>query len=269
MNETTNRLSDRDITDELYKKVLIYGPSGVGKTFAAGGLAKQFNLWWLDGENGWETLLQYPKEVQNNIRLFTIPDTATVPMFSETVAKVLTGQNCWIDRETGKVNHPLREKQNRPADLICCNEFTGKDILVVDSVSQLVSSALANLLRNKPDDYKPDWDDWGALRVAMTRIFTYVQAARFHIVMISHEEILTQVDKTEKIAPVGGTRNFSRSVGKFFSDVVYMEVKSKRHVAASSTTYSNKVSAKSRANIALESSQEVDLIKLFTHTKEA
>lgn len=267
MTEATNRLSDRDTSESLHKKVLVYGSSGTGKTFTVGSLAKEYTLWWLDGENGWETLLQYPTQIQNNIRLFTVPDTSAVPIYSETITKVLTGQACWIDRETGKVNHPLREKNKRPADYICCNEFTGKDILVIDSLTQVVASVMANILRGKPDDYKPDWDDWGNLRVVMTKILTYVQAAKFHIVMISHEEILEQVDKTQKIAPVGGTRNFSRNVGKFFSDVVYMEVKNRKHVAASSTTYSSKVSTKSRTNVALEALPEVSLLELFTQQR--
>lgn len=247
----------------IYKKVLVYGASGAGKTLAVGALASKYKLYWLDGENGWETLKQYPKEIQDNIELVIIPDTNDTPMYCETVTKVLTGRECLIDDETGKVNHPLREKQNRPSTKVSMNEVGSSGILVIDSMTQLKASVIANITRHKPDDYKLDWDDWGNLGTVMTKILTYVQAAKFHVVVISHEDIVDQIDKTEKIVPVGGTRNFSRNVGKFFSDVVYMEIKNKHHMAASSTTYSNKISTKSRANVVLEKSPDVSLMELF------
>lgn len=258
-------LNEMNVQENLYKKILVYGSSGAGKTRAVGALAEKYPLVWLDGENGWETLKQHPLDWQRNIQLVCIPDTPTVPMYSESVTKILTGARVWVDEETGKVNHPLRTKDSRPSTEICMNEDSGKKILVIDSLTQLVASVTANIIRGKPDDYKMERDDWGNLRTVMTKICTYIQAAKFHVVAISHEDIVEQIDKSEKIFPIGGTRSFSRNVGKFFSDVVYMEVKNRRHVAASSTTFSSRISTKSRTNVELEKSSEVKLMALFTN----
>lgn len=252
-----------EVKDKVAKKVLVYGASGVGKTRAAGMLAEKFNLVWLDGENGWETLKQLDPEWQRRVELIRIPDTRDLPMFSETVAKIVTGAKCLVDDETGKVNHPLREKQNRPFTEVFMNEAPEDTILVIDSLTQLVASVTFAITRGRPDDYKMDWDDWGNLGTVMTKILTYIQAAKFHVVVISHEQMVEQIDKTDKIVPVGGTRNFSRNTGKFFSDVVYMEVKNRKHTAATSTTYSNKISTKSRTDVALEKAEEVNLLTLF------
>lgn len=252
-----------EVSDQVAKKVLVYGASGSGKTRAVGQLANKYNLIWLDGENGWETLKQLPKEAQARIELIRIPDTKDLPMFAETVAKILTGAPCKVDDATGKVNHPLREKDKRPYTEVHMAEVDRDTILVIDSITQLVSSVTFQIIKGKPDDYKLDWDDWGNLGVVMNKLLTYIQAARYHVVAITHENIVTNVDKSEAIVPVGGTRNFSRNTGKYFGDVVYMEVKNKKHMAASSTVFSNKISTKSRTDVALEKDAEVDLLKLF------
>lgn len=251
------------VKDRVAKKILVYGASGAGKTLAVGKLAEKYKLIWLDGENGWETLLQLDPEWQARVELLRIPDTKDLPMFSETVTKIVTGAKCMVDDETGKVNHPLREKQNRPYTEVHMAEADENTILVIDSLTQLVASVTFAITRGRPDDYKLDWDDWGNLGTVMTKILTYIQAAKFHVVVISHEQMVEQIDKTDKIVPVGGTRNFSRNTGKFFSDVVYMEIKNRKHTAATSTTYSNKISTKSRTDVALEKTEEVKLLDLF------
>lgn len=250
--------------ESRYKKVLVYGPSGAGKTRAVGALAEKFKLIWLDGESGWETLLQHPESIQKNIELLPIPDTPEQPMFSETVTKIVTGVPCWVDEETGKVNHPLREKNNRPSTLVHMKEAGPDTILVIDSISALEASIRFNMVRKKPEDYKFEWDDWGNLGNVLTKVLTYIQGAQFHVVCIAHEGMVKLSDNvTEKMSPMIGTRNFTRNSGKFFSDVVYMEIVNKAHRAVSSTTYSNKITAKSRTNVAVESQKEIRLLDLF------
>lgn len=252
------------LQDSVHKKVLVYGESGAGKTLLAGKLAEKFNLVWLDGENGWETLRQLPTEWQSRIDLISIPDTKDFPMFAETVAKVLTGAECKIDDQTGKVNHPQREKDSRATTTVNMGIATRDTILVIDSLSQLSASCLFRILRGKPDDYKPDWDDWGNLRVVLTKIMTYVQAARFHIVALTHPVVgEDEATKTEKIAPSCGTRAFSLELGKYFSDSVYLEVKNRKHSGISTTTSSNKIKTKSRTGVAIESLAEPSLLPFF------
>ena len=70
-------------------------------------------------------------------------------------------------------------------------------------------------------------------------------------------------DGKEKLVPVGGTSNFSRTVAKYFDDVVYCEVKNGTHRAASSTTYAHNILTGSRTGVKTEDSKEASLLKIF------
>lgn len=258
------------LDQDVYKKILVYGESGAGKTVLAGQLAERFNLVWLDGENGWESLTNeelIPKEWQDRIDLVSIPDNKDFPMFAETVSKVLTGAECKIDNLTGKVNHPLREKESRPTSVVNLGA-AGKDtVLVIDSLSQLSNSCLFRITKGKPDDYKCEWDDWGNLRVMLTKILTYVQSARFHIVCLTHPTIgEDEITKTDKIAPSCGTRAFSLELGKFFSDIAYLEVQNKKYIGTTNPLKSSKLKVKSRKGIDIAAYEKLSLLPLFNST---
>ena len=77
--------------------------------------------------------------------------------------------------------------------------------------------------------------------------------------------------------PVGGTRNFSRNVAKYFDHVIYAERKNKKHVFSSSTTCATTILAGSRTGVVMETEAEASLLQIFkpelyaksTVTKEA
>lgn len=259
----------------VVKHVLVYGPPKVGKTLLAGGLAEEMNLIWLDIEFGSDTLFQLPKEWQSRINLFRIPDSKKFPIAAETIMKLLSVGKGTICRDHGKFNCPAcgkdRDPKNKllgtvgtldPIDLTCLGP---KDVVVIDSWSQIVMSILGNLLRNKPDDYKMERDDWGNLKNAVENLGTMVQGAPFNIVVISHEEEAEMVDKTSKIVPVGGSRNTSRNFAKYFGEVVYAEIENKKHKFSSSSTAKMKVVTGSRSGTEMEKSATPRLLDIFKH----
>ena len=84
------------------RKVLVYGPPKVGKTQLVGELSKEFNLLWVDLENGYSTLFKLPQEQQDKIELIALPDSRVYPIGIDTSLKMVKGMPGWIDAETGK-----------------------------------------------------------------------------------------------------------------------------------------------------------------------
>jgi hypothetical protein len=66
-----------------------------------------------------------------------------------------------------------------------------------------------------------------------------------------------------KLVPTAGTRNFSRNTAKYFDEVFYCEVKNKKHIVASSSTYANNILSGSRTGQVLETQANPSLIPIF------
>jgi len=244
-------------------RVLLFGGPKVGKTKLAGDLSDAFDLLWVDMENGVDTLLQLPKEQQDRIELISLPDTRSYPIAIETCLKMIKGNKGTICEKHGKWNCMLCLKAGDPAIEIELNALPLTTVVVFDSLTQLTNSAIANITKGKDDDYKMQHDDWGNLGKLMDTFLSHVQNAPFNIVCISHETEVEMEDGKNKLVPTAGTRNFSRNTAKYFDEVVYCEVKNKRHIAASSTTYANNILTGSRTGSVLESEASASLIPIF------
>lgn len=255
--------------ESVYKHIMLFGPPKSGKTLHTGKLAKYKKLIWFDLENGFSTLFQLPAELQDNIELIHIPDTRGVPMAIETMLKVIKGNKVTICEEHGKVFpctvcvKMFPPPAEIPSTTVELNALDSDSALVVDSCTQLTNSAIANITKLKPDDYKLEYDDWAHLGKLMDTFFSYVQAASFNVVCISHESEVKMVDKTSKLVPVGGTSNFSRNVAKYFDEVIYARVQNGKHILASSTATDNNILTGSRANVDLGKTPDANLIVLW------
>jgi hypothetical protein len=233
-------------------RVLVFGPPKVGKTQLVGQLAEKFDLIWFDLESGHNTLRKLPLEYQKRIELIQLPDSKSYPIAVETLLKVITGAKVKICEAHGKVACPLCAKDNKPVVEFCLNEVPSTSVVVFDSLTQFTSSATANLTKNQPDDYKMQRDDWGNLKIIVEKFLSGVQAARCNIVCISHEEEAEMEDGRTKIVPVCGSSKSSRNTAKYFDHVVYAEIKNRKHIAASATTYANNIMTGSRTDVDLE-----------------
>lgn len=252
-----------EVKESVIKHMLIYGPPKAGKTRLVGSLARKYNLHWLDLEYGSDTLKQLPSEWQERIEAYFIPDNKALPIAVETLLKLFTVKTGDICAAHGKFKCPLCTKENKERWPIDITKFTTNDILVIDSWTQVVLSALANITRNKGDDYKMEWDEWNHLKQVMENLLTLVQSAPFHVVVISHEDVVEMVDKTEKIVPVGGSSKTSRNMAKYFGEVIYLEVSNKKHKAYSSTVARNNILTGSRSQVEFEKTDTPDLIEVF------
>jgi hypothetical protein len=244
------------------KRVIVYGESFSGKTLLVGRLAEHFKLIWMDLENGHGVLYQLPPAFQENIEIVALPDTRSYPIAIETMLKLVKGpvDICEIH---GKVSCMVCKRNKIDPIHVDVNSITPDTILVLDSTTQLSNSAISNITKNQPDDYKLDYDDWGNLGKLLDIVFSHIQQASYNVVVIAHvNEVVTEGKKTT-LSPTGGTRNFSRNLPKYFTDVVYLERKNKKHTCISTTTSSTSVIAGSQSGVVLENLGEPSLIPLF------
>lgn len=259
-----------DYQPSVARKILVYGAPKTGKTDLVGQVAAIKKLWWFDLEDGIKTLLGSPRmtpAMLANIELFKIPDTQIMPIAARTLLKVIKGQPVAICHLHGAVACPICSKNGDPTSTISLKDFTNDDCLVIDSASQLASSAMNDIqkavIQADKFDQKPDWDDYANQGRIMDRIFSILQQAPFNVIVISHEQLVEMEDKKKKLVPIGGTSQFSKTFAKYFDDVVYTEVVNGKHKVGSSTGYSNSIMTGSRANKELEKMAVPSLLELF------
>lgn len=262
---------------KAFHHVMLYGPPKSGKTLAAAALAKHYNLIWIDNENGFGTAygkdLGLTDENLGHITLVSLRDNSTYPIAAETCFKLLS-PTLW-NREVsvcsahGKVECAKCKADNAEHDMIALAKSGRDTIVVLDSLTQLAMSALcvAKGGRAKIDSgFKPltgqidpstsyvkaEFDTWASQGDILNNILSAIQTAPFHIIVISHEMELEMEGGAERLVPAGGTRNFSRSVGKFFDHILLAGVRAGKHVAGSSTTYRPNALTGSRSGVVTE-----------------
>ena len=254
--------------------ILLYGPPKTGKTQLVGTAAKikEFGrIVWVDLENGSETLLHMglSEEELDKIDLIRIPDTRETPRGCETVLKMFSAkEDIKICHSHGKVNCVEAEcKSSDSYTLFNLRKLTHKDLLVIDSGSQLGDSSLSMACLGKPLEFKPGWDEYGLSNKWLGDILSVIQQATFtNFVVITHEMIVEEEVngvKRDKIFPLMGTKAFCAKVSKYFGTVVYAEIKMGKHAAGSSTTYKANHVTGSRVNVKIEGSKDLSMRAIF------
>jgi hypothetical protein len=265
-------LAEKQSTEPRH--IVVYGAPKSGKTELVGGLAKDFKLWWISLDGGHKTLLRkdsaaYP--YLKNIEVFYIRDSQLYPMAVESVLKILRapGRNVEICEKHGKVACPLCSKDGSPIGKLPLADFGPKDILVIDSYSQLMASVINNMLKDDllKDNFdgKSTWDDYRKQGSISDRFGSTIQVAPYNVVIITHEVLTEMEDGTKKIAPLGGTRNKSADFSMFFDDVVYCEIVNGEYKAYSSGEKKTRIVVGSRTGKKLQDSagKQLGLGELF------
>jgi hypothetical protein len=124
---------------------------------------------------------------------------------------------------------------------------------------------MSHIGRSFDDTWKPEWDHYRTQGAILDRGLSFIQNGAFNCVLITHEMEIDMEDGKKKLVPVMGSSNFSRNTAKYFGDVVYCEVKNRKHCAGSSTIYAPNILTGSRLGITIENDPYATLVRIFTN----
>ena len=248
---------------ETTHRVVVYGGPKVGKTELVGALSKNYSLLWFDVEHGYATLTKLPPEQQERIEIVALPDTRDFPIAIETLLKVFTGAKVDICEQHGKCSCMLCKKDNKTFTTVCLNELDSNTIVVVDSLTQVAVSAMANITKGQDAEYKYTYDDYRKQGTLMDKLLSNMQQAKYNLCVITHEVEVELDDGRKKIVPCAGTANFSRNTAKYFDHVIYAQVQNKKHAFGSSTTFGMSLVTGSRTDVAIEKEATPTLLDIF------
>ena len=143
------------------------------------------------------------------------------------------------------------------------NLFSGRDILVLDSATQLSSSILSFTTKGQPVDFKPERDDWGALRKYTEFFKSQFQGAAYNLIVICQATTAELENGVEKLVPQFGSKGMSANFGSAFDHVIYMDIKNGKHKAYSKSTALPGVLTRSRSDFDIEKQSELSLFPIF------
>ena len=258
--------------------VEIYGKPKVGKSALVGDLANYgFRLHWCDLERGIKVLFGnrpdgtpwLTPEARKLINYINIPDHQNYPIAIKTMKEIVKGgmkKVCFNHGAIGCVNC-LKNPEAKWGE-IDLTKFTSRDILVIDSITQLGMSAINNAVKaelaKQGENYKFEWDDYRVQGYALDNIFNAIQVMPINVVCISHEVDTEKAESSlEAVAPAAGTRNHSKTASKFFDEVVYAHILNGKHKVTNSTVFSSKVQSGGRSGLMLDALPQPTLVPLF------
>lgn len=245
-------------------RVLVYGAPKTGKSLLVGKLSEHYKINWFDCENGYSVLQQLPIEQQERINLITVPDSRIYPIAAETWLYAIKGDAGTICNTHGKWNCQLCKKDGLPVTDVHLNTTQPDTINVFDSLTQFTNSIISHITKSMPDNYKLQLDDWGNLKVLVDKFLSQIQAARYNVVCITHEEQVPFEDGKFRLVPSSGSAKSSMNTAKYFDDVIYAEVKNKKHMFGSASTFGMNMVTGSRSGIEIEKAVTPSLLDIFT-----
>lgn len=248
------------------QKVLVYGAPKSGKTELVGQLSSELNLLWFDLEHGFLTLKKLPREYQGRIELLSIPDTKDNPVAIDTMMRVFTGKLVSVCEEHGAINCASCKLAKADTVQVELSKLGPDTVVVVDSLTQLSDSAMAYATKGQSDTAKVEFKHYDVQGIMLRKVLSFIQQANYHVAFISHEVGIELDNGSEKVVPAGGTKNFSRSVAKYFDHIVHCSVKNRKHTANSSSVAETKILTGSRTAVAIEKDPNASLLALFKGT---
>lgn len=224
------------------QRVLCYGAPKSGKTCQVGELAKKFKVLYLDLEDSVDSLFLVCSDEQlANIEYIRVADTPSDPKAVTTVTRLAEQRKGYICETHSDWNCPMcRSIKDQFFQIDLDNMPPDEWIVVIDSGTQFALSALFHTCKANNVDFA-DADDkatyamWRAQGAYLDKLFSTFQTLNVNLYVTAHEIEVTMPDKSKKLAPSMGTRNYAASVGKYFGHVIRLTRSSAGHKGSSMT----------------------------------
>jgi hypothetical protein len=251
------RLSDTDAPEAILKELII-GDAKTGKThWAAQAAAAGFNVLYFGGDIELPTLKKLSPEAASRLYYMPVHDeliggTVNPRMVTIISDFMTTGVYLWNDTKSKKFNAKLDGLTESGAAQDVIWEIKparfGKDwVWVIDSWDTLAHSAMldkANDLGvNLADIEKIERSIYAGTGNRLTHMLTVIQKVKCHVIVIGHgrqmeksknpegtNKTVKEIKETERIVewtkmiPISSSNPHGLQMGKFFSDIGWMEI---------------------------------------------
>ena len=164
---------------------LVYGEAGSGKSTLVSKLAEKHKIYWISCDNGHRVLSKLSPAAKENIDILIIPDNKETPVARDTIYNLLKGRRTTFCETHGIVACAVCMKNKLAFNTWELNKIDSSAIVVIDHLTRVTDSIIAQITKGKPDDYKLQLDDWGSLRYHISALLSYVQTARFNVICIA------------------------------------------------------------------------------------
>ena len=251
-------------TENAPQRILIYGPPKSGKSVAAGMLSQYFNVLYIDLENAMSALKNnIPEEFQAKINYIKLNDSQDNPVAIKLLPDIMKGKSVTICSRHSKAACMDCRKAGLQPETISTGNIGIETVVVLDSFTQLTDSVIGLVGADLDLDDKFQYDHWGEVGRRLSNLMSTIQVAPYHIVAISHEQIVTMPNKVEKLVPTLGTRNTSKSVGRYFDHLVRMDVRNRDFKSYSAQGSQTNALVGSRSNLDMDSDPTLTLADLL------
>lgn len=266
--ERAKQLQSRN--EDNPQRVLIYGDSGTGKTTLAALLAEKYKVHFFDIDAGHQALFTALKpEFWQNVELYEVQDVPENPRASKLLDKVMRpDSSVTVCHDHGAVMPcTVCGKSDMSKYYVFSTKDLGpNDVIVVDTMTSHSKSAAnfavgSEIMGGDMAYFKMEFTHHDKQGMILSNFLQRMKRMPCHVVIITHAEILENLNGTKQIAPIGGTRNFAKTARRDFDHIVYCYLKNNKHCFTSSTTHAAGVVAKSRTNVDIK--EAADIFKLF------
>lgn len=255
---------------------LVYGDPGSFKSSLVMKLAEagyKLKYFMIDGGAPLKIL---SKGALSNVEIFPIQDTVDNPIGIKTFRSVIRGGLCSICDAHGDIGCIICKRSGGSFSDVCLNAMAMNEIAVFDHLSGAADSAMAKVFdgekaleSSNASDNKAGYTEYRKQGWQMQDFLSRMQIASFNVVCITHMIMVDMEDNLKKIVPQLGTRDFSSTGGKYFTDIIHCEPNAAKKTFnfGSLSTYRYGVLTKSRNNIDIAAMKEPSLVPFFTDAK--
>ena len=261
----------------------LYGEPGTGKsTLAMELLTHGYRLQYFSIDAGVPKTIfnsgnprNFTEDELSRLEVFILRDTAKFPVGIQTCRKVAGGGAYNLCDAHGQIDCSQCRKSGLSFSRVCLAENSLDTIVIFDHLTNLSNSALNTVWdgesRVDSGSVKDDgstYTTWRQVGWLLNDFLSKIQIGTYNSIVIAQEMLSVPDDKSKKIAPHAGTKEFSSTSASYFGHVVHCSISNGEHRFGSASTYKSGVLTKSRNNIKIEDMKVPSLAPFFKPVKD-